>query len=76
MSLLSCPCSLQLSQNVPAYAGFLCDKATVFMDTIKVTPLYTVSVVPGRNVGEVGIRDDTLKHGTYRLQNSRGIHSW
>lgn len=59
MSISSCPCSLQLSQDVPACAGFICDKAAIFRDTIKGTPLYTVSVVPGRNVGEVGIRDET-----------------
>jgi hypothetical protein len=59
VSLLSCPYSLQLSQDVPAYAGFLCEKAAVFRDKTEGTPLYTVSVVPGRNVGEVGIRDET-----------------
>ena len=36
-SLLSYPSARQLSQDVPAEAGFLCDKAAVFRDKIKGT---------------------------------------
>jgi hypothetical protein len=60
VSPLSCPWALQLSQDVPAYAGFLCVKAAIFRDTIKGTPLNTVSLVPGRNVGEAGLQDEIL----------------
>jgi len=73
MSLLSCPWALQLSQDVPAYAGFLCDKAAVFRDTINGTSLYTVSVMPGR-ISRKWISGTRREHGTNRLQSSRGIH--
>jgi len=35
VSLLSCPSTPQLSWNVPAEAGILCDKSVVPGDTIK-----------------------------------------
>jgi hypothetical protein len=34
-SLLSCPHARQISGNVPAVAGFLCDKAALVRDTIR-----------------------------------------